>query len=118
MLTATSGARVALLRHVREQLEPGAPVLISFYLRGAEERNYRLACTVANLVRLPRSRPRIELGDMLAPNFVHCFTLDEARDELNAAGFDVAFSSSDGYGHAVGIVPTAMTLAQAMERAS
>ena len=58
---------------------------------------------VGNLLRWMLRRPPLEVGDCLAPNYVHCFTEDQLRSELCQAGFELAFYGTKSYGHAVAI---------------
>lgn len=95
--------RVALLRSIRAQLEPGAPLLLSFFTRPGDQPYYRVIALLGSALRAALGRERVEVGDDLDPNYVHHFTQGEIERELRAAGFRPAFFSRDEYGHAVGI---------------
>jgi hypothetical protein len=45
----------------------------------------------------------VEIGDDLAPNYVHYFTRSEIASELSEAGFALQCYSPEPYGHAVGV---------------
>lgn len=91
MLIQGSDRRIDLLRRLRELLEPGAPVLLSFFVRRKNDRYYYLVRGVGNLLRVVRFAPRIEFGDALDPNFVHRFIEAEISYELSAAGFRLEY---------------------------
>jgi hypothetical protein len=103
MLIQGRTTRIELLRRVRDHLEPGSPLLLSFFFRQGRERRFRVARAVANGLRRVLGRPPRDLGDYLAPTFVHFFDEEEIRGELTAAGFRLELYSTTGYGHAVGI---------------
>jgi len=92
--------RVAFLRRLRGALEPGAPVLVSFFVRGNEATSRRIA-QVANVVRRLRRAEPVEVGDGLVPNFVHGFVEAELAAELAEAGFGLVHYAGAPYGHAV-----------------
>lgn len=93
-------SRVAFLRGLRGAVEPGAPVLVSFFVRGNEGTSRRIA-QVANVVRRLRRAEPVEVGDGLVPNFVHGFSEAEIAEELAEAGFGVVHYADAPYGHAV-----------------
>jgi hypothetical protein len=84
--------RVQLLSQIRGHIDPGAPVLVSYFRRQDDYREARLTRRLANGLRKVTRRPGIELGDTLSPNLVHVFTDSEIIDEARAAGFDVKTS--------------------------
>lgn len=92
--------RVAFLRRLRDALPVGAPVLVSFFVRGNEATSVRIA-RVANVVRRLRRAEPVEVGDGLVPNFVHGFTEAEIAAELAEAGFALERYDNAPYGHAV-----------------
>jgi len=102
MLIQGRTTRITLLRAVRDHLKPGAPVLLSFLFRRGQERRFAVARAVASAVRRVCGGEAHELGDFLAPSFVHLFNEEEIRSELAAAGFRLELYSIIGYGHAVG----------------
>jgi hypothetical protein len=95
--------RVAFLGRLREQTPERAPILLSFHCRSESERRYRVVAAIGNVIRKIRRGERLELGDDLAPNFVHRFTRDELAAELQSGGFRLEFYSTRGTGHAVGV---------------
>ena len=103
MLIAGRDRRIALLRAMRSRAHPGSPLLISFFEREPITRSERLTAAIANTIRALSLRPRIDLGDTLAPNFLHYFTRAQIQAELDEAGFDLHRYSTAGYGHAVGV---------------
>lgn len=90
--------RIAFLRGARQCLQPGAPLLVSFWMLPGRERYLRLTHAVAALVR--RGEPP-ERGDLLSPVFVHCLTEPELRAECEEAGFRVEAFAEQPYPHAV-----------------
>ncbi len=96
--------RVAYLVDLARQLRPGAPVLLSFFARPADDRWFRRTARLAASFARRRGVEAPELGDVLDPNFQHYFARAELEDELRAAGLaPVAFATAD-YAHAVGRV--------------
>jgi hypothetical protein len=103
MLIQGSKRRTALLRQMRVQARPNAPLLVSFFCRPEGQRTFRIVAGIGTVLRRLLGRELVELGDGLAPNYVHYFTLDELRREFDAAGFRLVHYSTHPYGHAVGI---------------
>lgn len=109
MLISGRTRRIALLRGLRERLEAGSPVLLSFWTRRPDSPRARRVAAVAGRVRRLLGGEPVEEGDDLAPNFVHRFTRAEVEAELAAAGFSLARFVEEGpgphdSGWAVGIV--------------
>lgn len=88
MLIIGRERRVELLRQLRALLPEGGPLLISFFSRPEHSPRLRTIATIATGIRRLLRRPPAELGDDLAPNFVHRFTVEEVRRELLDGGFD------------------------------
>lgn len=103
MLIQGRSRRTALLRSLRRQAVPGAPLLVSFFTRPESARRFRLIAGIANVLRSLRSRERIEVGDDLAPEYVHYFTREELASELAEGGFRLEHHATEPYGHAVAI---------------
>jgi hypothetical protein len=103
MLVPDRTARVALLGETRRRLPEGGPVLVSFFVRSGRERYFRTTRRLANTVRSMRRKDPVEHGATLAPNRVTFLTVAEVGDELLEAGFTIAGSGVDDYGHAVGL---------------
>jgi hypothetical protein len=102
MMIQPRTVRIRFLQQLQVRLPNDAPLLLSFFARDFDAQHWRLAATIANGFRRIRRRSRTEVGDDLAPNFVHYFSEAEIAAELEAGGFRmVEFSKSD-YPHAVG----------------
>ena len=95
--------RVALLRGARSRLQPGAPILLSFWVRPAGARYFKFVRRIARPIRALRGLPPPELGDTVSETYVHWFDRREVEEELVAAGFDPVHYQSTPYGHAVGV---------------
>ncbi|MCB1043245.1 MAG: class I SAM-dependent methyltransferase [Acidobacteria bacterium] len=96
--------RIRILRKMADQLEPDAPILISFFVRHEASKRIKWIYWVAKAVSLLTfNRRKVELGDTLEGTFDHYFTEEEVRDELSAAGLSVVHYAAKPFGHAVGI---------------
>jgi hypothetical protein len=95
--------RVALLRALRTRVETGSPLLLSFFTRRPGDTQPRIAAGVGNVVRQILGRERLEVGDLLEPNYVHRFVEDEIASELSAGGFELKSFATAPYGHAVAL---------------
>jgi len=102
MLIQGRARRISFLRKLRGQLEPGSPVLLSFFANTFNKKRFILTSKIANVLRWFRNREMTDVGDFFAPNFVHFFTRDEIANEMSAAGFKLEHYSAEPYGHAVG----------------
>ena len=95
--------RVAFLERLRELVPKGAPLLISFFLRSGEGRQFTVARNVgAAIRRVRRVGEPVEMGDTVAGMFEHYFTWAEVEKELADAGFSVVSSSGAAFPHIVG----------------
>jgi hypothetical protein len=105
MYTSIQGRkrRIALLRRLRAQIHPGCPILLSFVYRDGTSRSHKMSVLIANTIRRALRREPAEVGDWLAPLYVHFFTQDEITYELAEGRFDVVHYDTTGYGHAVGM---------------
>ena len=103
MLMDGAATRINFLRQARSSVDPGAPVLLSFFARRGTVAYFRVAARVGTPLRRLRGRPPVEPGDALRPNYVHFFTEQEIARELDAAGFDLLLYAEEPYGHAVGV---------------
>jgi hypothetical protein len=103
MLVQHRHRRIHLLQQLREHVDEGAPLLLSFHYRAEKSQHHKAVAAISSPIRRLRRREPIELGDDLAPNFMHCFTEDEIRAELGAGGFRMEQFSTTGYGHAVAV---------------
>jgi hypothetical protein len=96
--------RVAFLSRARAQLRRGAPVLLSFWMRDETNRRYmEVVRRVAAAGRRVTAGEPAELGDLLAPLFVHCFTEPEIRAECEASGFECVAFHAEPYPHAIAL---------------
>ena len=102
MLIPGRSRRIAFLRAARDRLPPDAPILLSFFTRRPEAGSFTTIARVANVVRLVRRLPRVDVGDVLGPNYTHYFTRAEIASELEAAGFRLVAYDEEPYGHAIG----------------
>lgn len=100
MLIRSRARREHFLRGIRRLLSLDAPLLLSFMVR-PRSRRFALAAKVGNVCRFALRGNRVEVGDYLLPNYVHFFTRAEIEQELESAGFKLAFYSPTPYGHAV-----------------
>ncbi|MEW5918004.1 MAG: SAM-dependent methyltransferase [Gemmatimonadota bacterium] len=100
MLIRSRARREHFLRGIRRLLPLDAPLLLSFMVR-PRSRRFALAAKVGNVCRFAFRGNRVEVGDYLVPNYVHFFTRAEIEQELESAGFRLAFYSPTPYGHAV-----------------
>lgn len=87
MLIVGRAARIRFLRAVRGALVPGAPVLLSFFTRSGDGGRLGAVAQVAGGLRRVLGREAVDVGDDLAPNYVHRFSPREVREEFAAAGF-------------------------------
>jgi hypothetical protein len=98
--------RIEFLQQMRSHLEPGNPILLSFFPRSSDSAFYKLIALIANVISKLRNAEPIELGDSLFPHriFVHYFNKIEIEQELEKAGFKLELYRDQEYGYAVGIV--------------
>ena len=95
--------RVAMLRAARERLEPGGPLVLSFWEGPEGGRYFAVVRGIASAVRALRGLEPPELGDTMRETFVHVFTRADVEGELAEAGFSVAELRGEPYPHAVGV---------------
>jgi hypothetical protein len=103
MLIQGRARRIEFLRELRRHARAGTPILLSFYVRPGDGRHFRLVRLIAGTLRSLRRGEPVEIGDDLAPNYVHYFTKSEIASELKEAGFALECYWPEPYGHAVGI---------------
>lgn len=107
MLISGRAQRITFLREAAKQLPAGAPILLSFFVRGGTPLRFRMAAGVANALRRLLRRGHVDIGDLMTPNLVHFFTRAEVAAELADAGFDLVDFGYMDYGWAVGVKATA-----------
>lgn len=95
--------RVKLLRALRQRVQTGSPILLSFSTTERIPAKMRVATWIANVLSRPLGHDRVELGDWLEPAFKHYFTEEKIDEELGDAGFELVYFGTDDSGHAVGI---------------
>ena len=97
--------RIEFLRQLHTQAKKNAPILISFfcYSETTGGRDFKAIAKIGNVLKRLLGRECLEVGDSLAPNYVHYFTEDEIANELLAGGFELKTYRKNQYGHAVGI---------------
>ena len=103
MLMPGRQRRIAFLRAAREALEPGSPLLVSFFTRPAGSTAMERMARRASVIRRLRRLEPAEAGDFFVPNYVHYFVREEIAAELAAAGFRMAHFEEEPYGHAIGV---------------
>jgi hypothetical protein len=103
MLIQGRDNRVDLLRKMRSHVNAGAPLLVSFFFRSPDARQFFVIKAAGNTLRRLLGRKNIELGDALEPEYVHYFTQEEITGELRDAGFTLEYYTEVPYGHAVGV---------------
>jgi hypothetical protein len=97
----TRGARLRLLRALREQSRMDARLLLSFFVRTHEEFHFDIVADVGSALRRLRRREPVELGDVLGHTFVHMFSRRELRAELRDADWELLRYSTSSVAHAV-----------------
>jgi 2-polyprenyl-3-methyl-5-hydroxy-6-metoxy-1,4-benzoquinol methylase len=96
--------RVIFLKEFRQHIQKGGPLLISFFTLPEDSYQFKLVYLTARAVRALRfSREKVERGDILLEMYFHYASQDEVRQEMEKAGFEMAYYSVKTYGHAVGI---------------
>jgi hypothetical protein len=95
--------RIALLRRLRARTRVRCPILVSFVYRDSTGWSYKMGVFIANTIRRVLRRQPAEVGDWLAPYYVHYFTQDEIICELAEGRFATVHYDTTPYAHAVGI---------------
>ncbi len=98
--------RIAFLRKLHASVPPGAPILVSFWVREVaspdEDRTFRLATWIRSL-RGRRAEP-LEPGDHVTDRgYHHCFTKEEIEAEFKGGGFRMCHYSQTDCPCAVGV---------------
>jgi hypothetical protein len=93
--------RVRFLGEMSNHLTPGAPLLVSFAIRGESRRDRSAAAIARTIQRLRGIDSDIEIGDTLAEVFNHRFTQDEIIGELREGGFDLLSFRPYPFPHAI-----------------
>jgi len=99
--------RIRFLCGLRDFLNPGAPMMVSF-VEGLPGRRRVWTARIGSVIRGLRHAEPVEEGDCLKSGFQHHFDRQQILSEMNDAGMElVFFSGGTCYGHAVGLVRTA-----------
>jgi len=99
--------RIRFLRDLRDFLDAGAPVMVSF-TEGSPGRLRVWTARIGGTIRRIRRAEPVEEGDWLEAGFQHHFVRQQILSEMNEAGIElIYFSGGTCYGHAVGLVRTA-----------
>lgn len=85
----TPGSRIEFLLKLKDCLKIEAPLMISFVTRAGSSRQDRIVKGIANLFRRLSGREKVEEGDRLFSYFIHFFTEEEVRAEIQKAGYKV-----------------------------
>ena len=93
--------RISFLRAARAAVPAGAPLLASFWSVPRHTRYMKVVKLTATPGRLLLRGEPAELGDLLGPAFVHCFTPQEVRAECAAAGFECVTFEATPYARIV-----------------
>jgi SAM-dependent methyltransferase len=98
--------RSQFLQALARQLKPGAPVLLSFYVRRDDGWRPRTAAQLSNCLRMAIGlKPAVEPGDAMTNRFEHRFTADEVSAELAGAGLDLLEFRPKPFPHAIASKP-------------
>jgi hypothetical protein len=100
-----SARRIAFLRKLHASVPPGAPILVSFWIREEalpdDDKVFRLANRFRSL--RGRSAESLEPGDHVTDRgYYHCFAKEEIEAELKAGGFRICHYSQADCPYAVG----------------
>lgn len=103
----SSRVRMEFLRSFGALLKPGAPALISFHLRPPHSRADSLRDAIAKGVaaitfgRKPQRGDRFRIEE--TASFLHLFTKEEVKTEIEGSGFSVTHFAESPEAHAIAI---------------
>jgi hypothetical protein len=97
-LMAGQKKRIALLEELYPFLKEGAPLMISFLWTRNRSRHERIVKRISDFFRTFSKKDKTEIGDRLMPDFIHYFTEDEIRNEVNRANCRIKDYSTSEYG--------------------
>ena len=98
--------RIRFLRDLRDFLNPGAPIMVSF-TEGFPGRRRVWSARIGGVIRRLRRAEPVEEGDWLKAGFQHHFVRQQILSEMSEAGLElIYYSGGTCYGHAVGLVRT------------
>lgn len=100
-----SDRRIAFLRKLHALVPPGAPILVSFWVRDEASPDEGAAFQLAKWFRSLRGRAgSLEPGDHVTDRgYHHCFAKAEIEAEFKAGGFRMCHYYQAAYPHAVGV---------------
>jgi 2-polyprenyl-3-methyl-5-hydroxy-6-metoxy-1,4-benzoquinol methylase len=94
--------RGEFLQALAKQMKPGAPILMSFFLRRDGGWRPRICVFLANcLRRVVGLKAAVETGDTMTNRFEHRFTAEEVSSELAAAGLRLIEFQPKPFPHAI-----------------
>ncbi len=94
--------RVNFLKQVAQNLNEAAPVMLSFFVRSEEDKSFKWIAVAGGIIAgIFKNTPGPQKGDLLSPNFIHYFTENELREELELAGMELLEFANPGPGVAI-----------------
>lgn len=81
--------RLSFLAGLYPFLNNGGPLMITFIWVKKRNRRDKFIKNLSGFLKFGRSKRKIEMGDKLAPNFIHYFTKEEITGELAQSGYQV-----------------------------
>lgn len=93
--------RIECLKHLKKNLKPEAPLLISFFHHKGMSYSFKVTRAIANFIRYALGRPYITPGDYMDNAFQHHFTTEEIKEELLEAGFRMGYFNNDDFACAI-----------------
>ena len=94
--------RGEFLEALARQMKPGAPMLLSFYLRRDDGWRPRTCALLANCIRRVMGlKPAVEPGDTMTNRFERRFTAEEISGELVAGGLRLLDFRPTPFPHAI-----------------
>jgi len=94
--------RINFLKALRSKLRKRSPILLSFFHR-QDMNSFKIITGIGNVIKWMARDEYLTEGDCLIPDYAHFFTKEKISMELNKAGFNLKFYSTEDYGHAIGI---------------
>jgi hypothetical protein len=98
--------RINYLKEISKYLDTNGVILLSFWTIDDTPNSLNWIEKSGNMIATILNNPKVEKGDLLEPNFLHCFSRKEIEYELCQAGFKLdcfRYKEYELYGHAIGI---------------